>query len=554
MPDRKKVFILALIMLACLFAGCGRMFSKSAGNSGEAYIRQYVKAILDNSYKNDSRLFVEIGVGTEEEAAKLYKEGIDIEIESLVTVFDGSGNLVRLDEKEELEWREVMKEIFSRVRYSVGAATATEGGNYIVSVSYEQAEVFKHTLDDYYAVLEEKADELQKLSSDALAYNTEVMRIYRQCFTNALKKLTYKPTQNVMVTVTKGEDGLYRIDDDMLFSLESMFLDTDYASDYGMGEIEEPGVTLGKYKGIEVEKKEFPVTEEQILVAIYGGLADGAESTDRTTVRLYDFVTMDVEIRLAGQSELLAEEKDIVMMIGSEALGEESGKAFDEKITGSRVGDVLEFTLKYPEDGIVDAAAGKDADFKIRVKGIKVLPELTDEYISENTDFSGYEPLYEYIREQLLIMSSNKTEQQFQNDVIAAIIEDSVFDSSLEREIAAFETELRKNYEDSAKQHGLSLEEYVRQALGMSLEQFNRALPDSARFQVKGEKVLLAVALKEGFNASEEDVDAYIDDLMYDYGYESREDVMKDYDLKTIRQLLLQNKALELVLGTAVVK
>ena len=74
MRKMKKVMVLlAAVLVAAMLGGCGGSFDAS----------QYVKALLDNSYKGDSEAFVKEKVGTKEEAEKLYIEGIDTEMASI---------------------------------------------------------------------------------------------------------------------------------------------------------------------------------------------------------------------------------------------------------------------------------------------------------------------------------------------------------------------------------------------------------------------------------------------------------------------------------------
>ncbi len=539
------VFMLAALMLA----GCG-MAGQNYFNTEEDRIRSYVEATLNNSYKNDSRLFVKMGIGTAKEAKELYEQGLEMEISELAAVYNGDGELVHVGEADSQKWRKAMTKALASVKYSVNTAAPADDGTYIVSVSYEQAELFSITLNEYQKRLDDLRAELEEQYTDALAYNTAVMRIYRDCFEYALEHLTYKEKQNVYITVSRNEEGTYQIDDKDLYSLESLFLDIDYANSYPYDENRDPGVEVGKYKGIEVERKEVPFSAEDVFATIYMGLSDLREETDRKEIELYDFVTMDFTVKLVQTGELLSDEKDYEICVGSGSTVE----GLDEKLIGRKVGDTAEFTLTYPEDHIREELAGRDAAFSITIKGIKAVPELTDELIAANTEFEDFNSLWNYVADEVKGMAEEETENLFRRAVLEAVIADSKFDETLKTEVENCKNDVLNVYKAQAEQYEMSFEEYVSAAFGMDLDDFYLSIDEDSLFQVQVERVLYAIAKKEGLTVSEDEIEAFISSNMDSYGYSDREEVIADYGMGYIKRLIMQDKALNLVLGNAIIK
>ncbi len=93
---KKLSTILACLLMVSLLGGCGSKFDASG----------YVKALLDNSYKNDSTQFVSMKIGTADEAAKLYEEGLDSEVSAMVSSMGYSVT----DEQEQ-----AIREVFAKI-------------------------------------------------------------------------------------------------------------------------------------------------------------------------------------------------------------------------------------------------------------------------------------------------------------------------------------------------------------------------------------------------------------------------------------------------------
>lgn len=130
---KKKVTKILLLLIGVLIIGT------VSGCTSDKSVRTYLQALLDTSYKNDSKAFVEIKLGTEEEAQALYKQGID----TGVGVF--CSRLGVSDEYKE-DFRQIYMDMLGKVRYTVEDAERQSDGSYIVTVSYEKMNIFKPAL------------------------------------------------------------------------------------------------------------------------------------------------------------------------------------------------------------------------------------------------------------------------------------------------------------------------------------------------------------------------------------------------------------------------
>jgi len=544
----KKIYLALIVLGAVLCAGCS--FPGFGYASKEENIRQYVQATLDNCFKNENTLYEAVGIGTLEEAEKVYEDGIDLEIESLIYVLDDEGNAVKVSDEDVEEWREVMKEILKNVDYTVEKAEENKDGSYSVTVKYRQLKIFYLTLEKYHKLLEEQTDALNDKYTDAYSYNCAVMQIYRECFKDALKALEYGEEQSMVLTVTQDSEGYWGLQEDAVSVAENNLLDVDYAQNF-MPSAASSGVKLGPYMGIEVERPTVTVTEKDVENAILLGFSELANEVERTTVELHDLADISVaSIKIKETGDVILENRDINILVGDGSLFE----GFDEQLIGKTVGEALEFELVYPEDYINPDLCGKTAVFNLTVTGIKEIPELTDAFIAENSEFKTYKELYEYVVTLLNEEATNEAENLFRQAVLKKVIEGCTFSPSISAQISTYEREIRAQYEAEAEANNMSFEDYLAYVFGMTKAEFDLQLPQEAAFEVKVDLALYAIGMAEGFTATEEEISGYVEEAMIYYGMESYEETLEGLGLENIKSAIIKDKALTKVLGTAIIK
>src|SRR5690554_4947819 len=149
-----------------------------------------------------------------------------------------------------------------------------------------------------------------------------------------------------------------------------------------------PEVELGQYKGIEVEKKEAVVTDEDVEneisriaennARIIGVEEDrGLQEGDTATIDFEGFI--DEEPFEGGKGE------DVDLEIGKGRFIE----GFEEQLKGVKAGEDKDVNIKFPGDYNEKTLAGKEACFKVKVKriSIKELPEIDDEFAKDVSEF-----------------------------------------------------------------------------------------------------------------------------------------------------------------------
>lgn len=214
---KKVALVLVAVMALSLLGGCGQKFDASA----------YLKAILDNSYKNDSTAFVELKIGTAEEAAALYEEGIETELQGLVASAE-------ISEEQGAQFREVLADMLGGVKYTVGEAEKQDDDSYIVTITYEQMNVFGPTVETYMADIEAMATawaESGEYPSDE-EMNEAILESLKNCLAETLANVTYDEAATTTVKI-ELVDNVYTPVEADLYNLEYVLFDLEELMNMG---------------------------------------------------------------------------------------------------------------------------------------------------------------------------------------------------------------------------------------------------------------------------------------------------------------------------------
>lgn len=315
-----------------------------------------------------------------------------------------------------------------------------------------------------------------------------------------------------------------------------------------------PEVVLGTYKGVEVEKADVAVTDEEVDA----DLAQQRENNARTvavegrSVQDGDIAVIDFEGFADGAAFEGGKGENYSLTIGSHSFIDN----FEEQLIGRNIGEECEVNVTFPEDYQAAELAGKPAMFKVTVKEIKEkqLPELDDEFAGEVSEFDTLEEYKEDIRKKL----GEKKEADAKNAKEDAVVDAIIADAKMEIPDAMVETQQRQMVDDFAQRmqmQGISLEQYF-QFTGLTYDAMLEQVKPQADRKIKSRLVLEAVAAAENITASEEDYEAEIARMagMYQMEADKVKEVMGENGKKQIMEDLAVKKAAEFVVNEAVEK
>lgn len=304
------------------------------------------------------------------------------------------------------------------------------------------------------------------------------------------------------------------------------------------------------YKGIELEKREYNVTDEQINREI-----------EREQQRLVRYVDASRPIEMGDRIVLdYSGAIDGVKFDGGTAEGQTldigSGQfvpGFEEQLVGVNAGEEKDITVTFPENYHGDLG-GKVAVFHCAVKDVKAkeLPALDDDFAKDVSDFDTLEEYKADIRAKLEEDAKRRAQAALENAAVGAVVEKLEIDvpqGMVERQIDEMIHELQQ----SMARQNIRLEDYAR-IMGMSMEDLRKNYSVGALQRVKGDLVLEEIVKQENIVATDEDVQAEFEAFAksMDKEIEDIKELMETANIEAIKRDLAMRKAVELIVDNAV--
>ncbi len=277
-----------------------------------------------------------------------------------------------------------------------------------------------------------------------------------------------------------------------------------------------PEVTLGQYKGLEVEKTEVSVSDEQVQaeldrmaqnVASTENVERAAEMGDTANI---DFEGFDNGVPFDGGK---GEKFDLKLGSGSFVPG------FEEQIVGMNIGEEKDIDITFPEDYHAELA-GKPVVFHVKLNKltVTVTPAQDDEFAKDVSEFDTLDELKADIRAKALEQAQKQADKAFEQ----ACVEKAAENAELEMPKALVDAELDSQMERFAYQlqmSGYSIEQYA-QMMGGDLNTMRNAFRPAAEKQAKINVTLAKIIETEGLTVSAEEIDAEYQDLAKEYSLE----------------------------------
>ncbi|MCI9269732.1 MAG: trigger factor [Dorea sp.] len=315
-----------------------------------------------------------------------------------------------------------------------------------------------------------------------------------------------------------------------------------------------PEVTLGEYKGLEVDAVSVEVTPEEVEEKI----KEEAEKNARTItvedrgVQDGDDVILDFEGFVAGEAFEGGKGENYPLTIGSGSFI----PGFEEQLIGAEAEKELEVNVTFPEDYHAEELKGKEAVFKCTIHEIKTkeIPEIDDEFASE---VSGFDTLDEY-KEDIAAKLKEQKEKDAREQKEDQAVEKAVANASMEIPDAMIDEQVRmmvNEFSQNLQYQGLSLEQYG-QITGMTKEKMEEEMRPQAVKRIESRLVLEAIVKAENIEVSEEKLDEEIAKMAENYRMEADKlkDLMGEEELKHVKTDIAVQEAITLLADQAAEK
>ena len=312
-----------------------------------------------------------------------------------------------------------------------------------------------------------------------------------------------------------------------------------------------PEVTLGEYKGIEVEKAKPEVTDEDIEAELKKVQEQNSRllSVEDRAVLDGDNTVIDFEGFVDGVPFEGGKAEAYPLTIGSHSFID----TFEEQLIGKALNEEAEINVTFPTEYHAPELAGKPAVFKVTVKEIKAkeLPELNDEFAGEVSEFETMDEYKADIKAKLSESKQQAATTENENNVVQKVVDNAQMDVPE----PMIDEQVRNMIEDYARRlqsQGLSLEQYM-QFTGMTADQLKEQMRPQAERRIRTRLVLEAIVAKENITADDEAVDSEIAKMAAAYKLEADKvrEMMGESGIARMKEDLAVQEAVDFLVAEA---
>lgn len=313
-----------------------------------------------------------------------------------------------------------------------------------------------------------------------------------------------------------------------------------------------PAVTLGDYKGVEVEKSVIEVSEEEVEKEVDKERENNSRmiDVDDRAVEKGDIIKFDFEGFVDGEAFQGGKAEDYSLTIGSGSFI----PGFEDQLIGAKIGEEKEVNVTFPEEYHEASLKGKPAVFKCTVKEIKVkeLPAADDEFAKDVSEFDTLAEYKDDIRSKLVEKKEAQAKREKQNKAV----DKAVANAQMEIPDAMVTEQVRRMADDFAKRlqsQGLTVEQYM-QFTGMTADKLLEQMRPEALKRIQNSLVLEAVAKAENIEIGDDKVKEEIEKMAtaYKMEFDKVNELIGEAEREQMKADLAIQAAVELIADAAV--
>lgn len=366
---------------------------------------------------------------------------------------------------------------------------------------------------------------IEKMYGAAIFYEDAANQLINEYYPKELENCEEEITSNPEIDVTQIEKGK-----DFIFTATVAV---------------KPEIKIGDYKGVEIEKIDTTVTDEDVMAEILKDQKENGRKIDVTdrSAQMDDEVTINFEGFVDDVAFEGGKGENYKLTLGSHSFID----TFEDQIVGKNIGDKFDVNVTFPEEYHVEDLKGKPAVFKVELLAISTLelPELDDEFASDVSSFETFAEYKEDKKKTLEVKKEEQAKREKQSKVVEKIAEAAEVEIP-EAMIKYNQERIMNEMSQRMMYQGLQMEQYL-QLMGTTKEEFLERVKPDAIARIKTSLVLEAVAAAENIVASDDDVDAEIQDMATQYQMKPEElkDMIGAPELENIKKDIASRKALE---------
>ncbi len=313
-----------------------------------------------------------------------------------------------------------------------------------------------------------------------------------------------------------------------------------------------PEVTLGDYKGIEVEKKTVKVMAADVNAEIDKVREQNSRmiTVENRGIKKDDTAVIDFEGFVDGEPFQGGKGEDYSLVIGSHSFID----TFEDQLVGKKAGEEVDVNVTFPEDYHEASLKGKPALFKVTVKEIKKkeLPKLDDEFASEVSEFETLKEYKASVKKNLTERRKEEAKREKENEVVEKVVENITVELP-EPMIDEQTQQMIQEFAGRLSSQGLSFDQYM-QMTGMTADALMGQMKPEAEKRIRTRLALEAIVDAEKIKATAKDIDKEIENManMYQMEVDKIKEMIGDAEKEQIGKDLAVQKAVDFVVKNAV--
>lgn len=313
-----------------------------------------------------------------------------------------------------------------------------------------------------------------------------------------------------------------------------------------------PEVTLGDYKGIEVEKKTVKVMAADVNAEIDKVREQNSRmiAVENRGIKKDDTAVIDFEGFVDGEPFQGGKGEDYSLVIGSHSFID----TFEDQLVGKKAGEEVDVNVTFPEEYHEASLKGKPALFKVTVKEIKKkeLPKLDDEFASEVSEFETLKEYKASVKKNLTERRKEEAKREKENEVVEKVVENITVELP-EPMVDEQTQQMIQEFAGRLSSQGLSFDQYM-QMTGMTVDALMGQMKPEAEKRIRTRLALEAIVDAEKIKATAKDIDKEIENManMYQMEVDKIKEMIGDAEKEQIGKDLAVQKAVDFVVKNAV--
>lgn len=305
-------------------------------------------------------------------------------------------------------------------------------------------------------------------------------------------------------------------------------------------------VTLGKYKGIEVEKKVYTITEEQIdaEVAMLLESNQDMEKVSRPAEK-GDYIEFYFTSSIDGETIFDYSGEIYFMTLGEEELGSE----MDEKLLGAKTGDDMTFSIKYDDTAYEAVYQNKTVDFSVKVEGVYEIktPELTEEFITNNLGYKSEQDMRDQLKEQLEEKADENSRYELEGALLTSIMTEATVTEYNEEMYEVVAAQVRGQYEGYMEYFNTDSIEDIYALFGLSDEDIQTEILSYVYERV----IIEEIGIQEKIGVSEDEYQSALEEYAAMDEAENIEEYEAEIGPDNLKFWILEGKVLDFLVKNA---